>query len=124
MRDVLEDKKKDYRMIKISLSLFTSMSSLYLIPGAFMSVRSTLDKPIPTGSINELIAYASQPLIFAALIVCAALSIFLSVKYTLHIQAEHRAKVMSVELIKRISAMANQKEAKESTSRLHINFHS
>lgn len=110
IRDVLDKEKKHYRLIQLPLAFVTSMGSLCLIAFASMSAYSFLDKPIPTGPVNELIGYASGALFVAALILSGTLSVLMSIKYLLRVRAELRAKVISVAIINRISAKANEEK--------------
>lgn len=122
IRTIHKEEKGHYKRLYISLLLIASFS-LSLIALALMPIASSLDKPIPTGSVDELVAYAGKLLMIAALIVCCALSLLLTVRTLLRAHSEYKAKMISTEIINRIAAMANGKEAAGLTSSLRVDLH-
>lgn len=86
------------------LAIALTGCGLYLLASANLSVNGLLDKPIPTGSIGELLAYASGALLIASLLVCGAFAVYLNVRIARRMRAEQKAKAMARDLIQRISA--------------------
>jgi TRAP-type C4-dicarboxylate transport system permease small subunit len=100
--------------LKPLLAFALTGTCLHLIACAVPSVGVFLDKPIPTGSLSELIAYASGAIFVASLFMFGALAIYLNFRFARHLRAEQQAKAMAKEIIERISAKGN---ASSQTSR-------
>lgn len=89
------------------LALALTGCSLYLIASALASASGFLDKPIPTGSITELVTFASGAIFIASLLVGGALAVYLNVRFARRMRAEQKAKAMAKEILERISARSN-----------------
>ena len=115
--NMFEDGLKSQAWLKVCVPLVLSSLSVCLLSSAILSVGIFLDKPIPTGSITQVIAYASPAIFIAALIMGGIFAIYLNVRFIRHMRSEHRAKVMANEIIKRLSAKENTISAEQ---RKHI----
>lgn len=89
---------------------------LYFIASAILSVQMFLDKPIPTGSMSELIAFASGAIFIASLLMGGALAVYLNIRFARHLRAEQKAKALAKEIIGRIAS----KESTSSVAAQHL----
>ena len=116
MAEIHKDELQDYRWNKIAAQLSTGLLGLCLMYFAVISIGSSLDKPIPTGSDNELIRYAFSAIGISLTFLCGAVAVFLSTRFLRRMYAAHKAKVMAKEILERLSAAANKKPIRKEES--------